>query len=160
MPEGYFDRLADNVMNRLPGEETADAVSIGQPKRKARVRLLRPLLAAAACIVAAVLTAVVFFNREAADTAQQQAVTAQAAIAESDCPICEFGFQVLVHLHSVRVSAALGIVGASPALLSLARDFTPSVAVGVGSSERSMKRVLPCLSHTFRPWLRGVGSRP
>jgi hypothetical protein len=53
VPDGYFDRLADEVMARLPEEKPA-----------ARLVALRPWLYAAACLCIAVIAGVSFyFNR-------------------------------------------------------------------------------------------------
>ena len=66
VPEGYFDRLADEV--------------IGKTKPKpAMVRYLRPLLYAAACAAMAIAVSTVFRSQQQDDTllmAQQQEATA------------------------------------------------------------------------------------
>ena len=48
VPEGYFDTLTEQVMQRLPKQE--ESVEHEQQKRPAIVRMLRPLLYAAACL--------------------------------------------------------------------------------------------------------------
>ena len=50
VPEGYFDRLTAEVMQKLPE----------QPKRSLTTRL-RPWMYAAACVVAVLFTATVYF---------------------------------------------------------------------------------------------------
>lgn len=52
VPDGYFDRLADEVMQQLP-----------EQPRQGLVERLRPWLYAAACLLVAVLTATVYFFR-------------------------------------------------------------------------------------------------
>lgn len=48
VPEGYFDTLTEQVMQRLPKQE--GVVHFEQKKGSAIVRMLRPLLYAAACL--------------------------------------------------------------------------------------------------------------
>jgi len=48
VPEGYFDTLTEQVMQRLPKQ--VESVGDEQQKGSAIVRMLRPLLYAAACI--------------------------------------------------------------------------------------------------------------
>lgn len=48
VPEGYFDTLAEQVMQRLP--EQPKVAPSSQRNRPAIVRMLRPLLYAAACL--------------------------------------------------------------------------------------------------------------
>ena len=57
VPDGYFDKLADQVIGRLPAEsvsaEPADGPVPAVTGKPAAVRYLRPLLYAAACAVLA-----------------------------------------------------------------------------------------------------------
>jgi hypothetical protein len=48
VPEGYFDTLTEQVMQRLPQQE--ESAGHEQQKRPVIVRMLRPLLYAAACL--------------------------------------------------------------------------------------------------------------
>lgn len=48
VPEGYFDTLTEQVMQRLPKQE--ESTGHKQQKGSAIVRMLRPLLYAAACL--------------------------------------------------------------------------------------------------------------
>ncbi len=63
VPEGYFEQLATQVMERLPEKK---------PARKAAVKVLRPWLYAAACICVAVFTAAMVFSGKTEDNASQQ----------------------------------------------------------------------------------------
>jgi hypothetical protein len=63
VPDGYFDKLADQVIGRLPAEsvsaEPADGpvpAVTGKPGKPAAVRYLRPLLYAAACALVLVVS--------------------------------------------------------------------------------------------------------
>lgn len=81
VPEGYFDQLAQQVIDRLPAEEAA------KPQQKAIVRYLRPLLYAAACVAIAVMGTAIYTNRNL-ETGQQQ-LAQQDAIIYSDSYIDE-----------------------------------------------------------------------
>ena len=59
VPEGYFEQLTAQVMEKLPEKK---------PARKAVVKQLRPWLYAAACLCVAVFTAAVFFNNKTDNT--------------------------------------------------------------------------------------------
>ncbi len=80
VPEGYFEQLTAQVMERLPQqqEETsgnARQVQL-QPARKPLVRQLRPWLYAAACLVVGAFVAAIAFNRGSDDgTQHMQAAT-------------------------------------------------------------------------------------
>lgn len=64
VPEGYFEQLTAQVMDRLPEKKTA---------KVAVMKRLRPWLYAAACICVAVfIAAVAFNNRQEATPGQQQ----------------------------------------------------------------------------------------
>lgn len=77
VPEGYFDQLATQIIDRLPCEE----VSLSKPApapapRMAVIRRLRPLLYAAACVAIAVFGVTIYLNKHFTDDqlhlAQQQ----------------------------------------------------------------------------------------
>lgn len=61
VPEGYFDHLADRVMQQLPAE-----------RKHTVVRSLRPWLYAAACI-AILIVSVLFVSHQSNQPTQQQA---------------------------------------------------------------------------------------
>jgi len=93
VPDGYFDKLTQQVMDRLPEQQTdrlpEQQTNEQQPKKKfAIIRHLRPLLYAAACICIAVFTATFFFGShvEEDDTvanAQQDATYSDTYIDEA-----------------------------------------------------------------------------
>ena len=64
VPEGYFDHLADRVMQQLPAE-----------RKPADVRSIRPWLYAAAC-VAILIVSVLFVSHQSNQPSQQTAVNA------------------------------------------------------------------------------------
>ena len=67
VPEGYFDQLAQQVIDRLPEQQ--------QPK-PAMVRYLRPLLYAAACVCIALFGVTIYLNKNIDDNNQQQMAVA------------------------------------------------------------------------------------
>ena len=93
VPDGYFDKLTQQVMDRLPEQQTdrlpEQQTNEQQTKKKsAIIRHLRPLLYAAACICIAVFTATFFFGShvEEDDTmanAQQDATYSDTYIDEA-----------------------------------------------------------------------------
>ena len=93
VPDGYFDKLTQQVMDRLPEQQTdrlsEQQTNVQQTKKKsAIIRHLRPLLYAAACICIAVFTATFFFGShvEEDDTmanAQQDATYSDTYIDEA-----------------------------------------------------------------------------
>ena len=75
VPEGYFDRLAEQVIGKLPAEVGAAPVPARPQPKPAVVRFLRPLLYAAACIGVAITVGAVFRSAPQDDrnyVAQQQ----------------------------------------------------------------------------------------
>lgn len=70
VPEGYFEQLTKQVMQRLPEQK---------PARKATIKSLRPWLYAAACICVAAFTAAMLLsgNNTENSTQQQMAATEQ-----------------------------------------------------------------------------------
>lgn len=85
VPDGYFDKLTQQVMDRLPEQQTNEQQT---KKKSAIIRHLRPLLYAAACICIAVFTATFFFGShvEEDDTmanAQQDATYSDTYIDEA-----------------------------------------------------------------------------
>jgi len=89
VPEGYFDRLAQQVMERLPEDDSADEARVvplaaASPAGTARRRWLRPLLYAAAIAVVAVFTAFIFFDRQQDEQTSAGVVTAQVQSQPAD----------------------------------------------------------------------------
>lgn len=83
VPDGYFDQLASQIIDRLPAETAGAEAGISQSHsavetnatvrpKPAIVRYLRPLLYAAACAVLAVAVGIVF--RNSTNTAPEQYV--------------------------------------------------------------------------------------
>jgi hypothetical protein len=60
VPEGYFDSLADRVMQKLPED-----VPVEQAPRVTLVRKLRPLLYAAACLCFGILSVTIYLHSSA-----------------------------------------------------------------------------------------------
>lgn len=57
VPDGYFDSLASQVMDKLPEREP-----VSVPLHRSRLRILRPLFYAAACVCVAVFCLAVYFK--------------------------------------------------------------------------------------------------
>ena len=53
VPEGYFEQLADDIMNKIPAQKE---------QKPALIKRLRPLLYAAACVCIAVFGVVIYQN--------------------------------------------------------------------------------------------------
>ena len=74
VPEGYFEQLTAQVMQKLPAQEmqAQQRLSAQEPKKSAVIRYLRPLLYAAACICLAMFGVTVYQNldKQTADTLQ------------------------------------------------------------------------------------------
>ena len=63
VPEGYFEQLTAQVMERLPEKK---------PAKVATMKHLRPWLYAAACLCVGVFIAAIAFNRQSEDLQGQQ----------------------------------------------------------------------------------------
>ena len=87
VPDGYFDQLAQQIIDRLPADgQTQEAAStttgvgknvsgelqspVSPSPRPAIVRYLRPLLYAAACAALAIVVGTVYRNTATADSEQ------------------------------------------------------------------------------------------
>ena len=89
VPDGYFEQLSQQIIDRLPaevGEAPVSALSPVSPSpRPAIVRYLRPLLyAAAACAVLAIAVGTFYRNAATADTEQLVAHQQEAVTTYSD----------------------------------------------------------------------------
>lgn len=87
VPEGYFDHLANAVMQKLPERETPVGDQ-AQDKPAQRVTLsvyrrLRPYIYLAACLVVAVFTMAVFFNDDADKSPMSTMTSHHVAATES-----------------------------------------------------------------------------
>ena len=81
VPEGYFEQLTQQVMDRLPQAVTTEMTPVHKPARVAVMKRLRPWLYAAACICVGVFIAAIAFNNRS-DVAAPQTATQQLAAAE------------------------------------------------------------------------------
>ena len=77
VPDGYFEHLSQQIIDRLPADVGADSVPAREEPAEARivrkpaiVRYLRPLLYAAACAVLAIAVGTFYRNVGTADTEQ------------------------------------------------------------------------------------------
>lgn len=84
VPEGYFDQLAANVLERLPQQE-----------QKARTAVLRKLLYTAACAIIAVLMGVTYYFHQshshsevASESSYYEEVADYAMIDNMDIYVC------------------------------------------------------------------------
>ena len=77
VPEGYFEQLTQQVMDKLPQEEEKK-----KPAKVAVMKQLRPWLYAAACICIGVFIAALAFNNRSEVVAPQTAGQQIAAVAE------------------------------------------------------------------------------
>jgi hypothetical protein len=88
VPDGYFDQLAQQIIDSLPvevGEAPVSALSPVSPSpRPAIVRYLRPLLYAAACALLAIVVGAVYRNVATADSEQLVAHQQEAVATYSD----------------------------------------------------------------------------
>lgn len=88
VPDGYFDQLAQQIIDRLPaevGEAPVSALSPVSPSpRPAIVRYLRPWLYAAACALLAIVVGAVYRNVATADSEQLVAHQQEAVATYSD----------------------------------------------------------------------------
>ncbi len=69
VPEGYFDRFAEQLMEQLP-ERQAEVV----PMRTTRLKKLRPVLLAAACLCIAIFSVTMYLNHSKQQTTTEPAV--------------------------------------------------------------------------------------
>ena len=74
VPQGYFDHLAEQVMQMIPEEETLTVRKHGTqaPAKKAILRSLRPLFYAAACTCIAVFGVATYLNLDSKASESQQ----------------------------------------------------------------------------------------
>lgn len=82
VPDGYFDQLADRLMQQLPDAEA-------EPQKPTLLVHMRPWLYAAACAVLLVGGATLFMRQADFDTASQQMAVVQDAAISADQSIDE-----------------------------------------------------------------------
>ena len=85
VPDGYFEQLSQQIIDRLPADVGAGPVPARTGHKSAVVRYLRPLLyAAAACAVLAVAVGTFYRNAPTADAEQLVAHQQEAVTTYSD----------------------------------------------------------------------------
>jgi hypothetical protein len=75
VPDGYFDQLAERIMQQLPQEEkqlSQEANKLQAIKKPATIKRLRPWLYAAACVGVVALSATILFKSAPSPTASEQ----------------------------------------------------------------------------------------
>ena len=83
VPEGYFDRFADEFLQKLPEVSMSDNKE--EKKKPSWVVRLRPLLYAAACVCLVVFSVTIYFTQRPSETgsADQVAVVKDAGLSDS-----------------------------------------------------------------------------
>ena len=87
VPDGYFDQLAERIMQQLPQEEkqlSQEANKLQAIKKPATIKRLRPWLYAAACICVGVFIAAIAFNNRSEVAAPQPAAQQIAVNDQAD----------------------------------------------------------------------------
>ena len=79
VPEGYFEQLTKQVMDKIPQAVITEMKPEKKPARVAVMKRLRPWLYAAACICVAVFIAAIAFN-DRSEMATPQAASQQLAV--------------------------------------------------------------------------------
>lgn len=84
VPEGYFDRFAEQLLSKLPEQPVAaesQATPVNRqaamPSRRNRMKILRPILVAAACLCIAIFSITFYLNRTA-QVAEESYISAAA----------------------------------------------------------------------------------
>lgn len=80
VPDGYFEQLSQQIIDRLPADAGADPVPARIGHKPAIVRYLRPLLYAAACAVLAVAVGI-FYRNAGVDSPEQLVAHQQENVA-------------------------------------------------------------------------------
>lgn len=81
VPEGYFDKLTQQVMDKIPQAVITEMKPVKQPAKVAVMKRLRPWLYAAACICVGVFIAAISFNNRS-EVASPQSTSQQLAANE------------------------------------------------------------------------------
>ncbi len=81
VPEGYFEQLTQQVMNKIPQAVTTEMKPVRKPAKIAVMKRLRPWLYAAACICVGVFIAAIAFNNRS-EVATPQPASQQIAVNE------------------------------------------------------------------------------
>ena len=101
VPEGYFDQLSQQIIDKLPPAEEA------KPKPRAIERYLKPLLYAAACLAIAVMGTAIYTNRHLAT--DQQQLAQQETVTYSDSYIDEAADYVMLDNAEIYNSLLAGM---------------------------------------------------
>ena len=81
VPEGYFEQLTQQVMDKIPQAVTTEMKPVWKPAKIAVMKRLRPWLYAAACICVGVFIAAIAFNNRS-EVATPQPASQQIAVNE------------------------------------------------------------------------------
>ena len=81
VPEGYFEQLTQQVMDKIPQAVTTEMKPVRKPAKIAVMKRLRPWLYAAACICVGVFIAAIAFN-DRSEVATPQPASQQIAVNE------------------------------------------------------------------------------
>lgn len=81
VPEGYFEQLTQQVMDKIPQAVTTEMKPVRKPAKIAVMKRLRPWLYAAACICVGVFIAAIAFNNRS-EVATPQPASQQIAVNE------------------------------------------------------------------------------
>lgn len=84
VPEGYFEQLTQQVMDKIPQAATTEMKPARKPAKVAVMKRLRPWLYAAACICIGVFIAAIAFNNRSETAANQPAAQQIAANEPTD----------------------------------------------------------------------------
>ena len=117
VPDGYFEQLSRQIIDRLPDEVGTDSVSAstgsvsigtGSKPKPAIVRYLRPVLyAAAACAVLAVAVGTFYRNPATADTEQLVAHQQETVTTYSDTYMEEMADYAMLDNEDIYASLLL-----------------------------------------------------
>lgn len=97
VPEGYFDRFATELMDKLPVEEATPMPA--QPS--AIVRHLRPLLYAAASVVVVFMSAAIYFNGSDNHSTERSVAVASMGEVSDDAYIDEAADYAMVDNYDI-----------------------------------------------------------
>ena len=84
VPEGYFEQLTKQVMDKIPQTVITEMKPAKKPARVAVMKRLRPWLYAAACICVGVFIAAIAFNNRSEMTTPQAASQQLASNNQAD----------------------------------------------------------------------------
>ena len=103
VPDGYFEQLSQQIIDRLPAEGAAP-VPARTGHKPAIVRYLRPLLYAAACAVLAIAVGIVFRNSATTGTEQFVAQQQETNVTYSDTYIDDMADYAMLDNEDIYAS--------------------------------------------------------